>query len=130
MCLACCIDFQNELPTISFVGGATEPLSFDFYHKLAGLPYDFTNSVCNFAISGYAVDFATPIISKEMTIGKSSVDGTNSVLSVVLDPADTVNLHGKYLYQISILGAGNEIDIPRQGIMYIARNINRGFILG
>ena len=35
---------------------------------------------------------------------------------------------GKHIYQISIKDINGDIEIPKQGIMYITANIDKGFI--
>ena len=51
-----------------------------------------------------------------------------SVILVQLAVQDTVHLHGKYVYQITIRmpsdSAYGKIDIPLHGILYIGKNIN------
>ena len=55
-------------------------------------------------------------------------DGTvANVLKVVLLPEETVDLFGKFIYQITIQDISGEIEIPDQGILRIANNINKVF---
>jgi len=49
-------------------------------------------------------------------------------LAVTLDPLDTVDLCGKYIYQITIKDINGNIEIPKQGILFITNNINKSFI--
>lgn len=51
-----------------------------------------------------------------------------NVLAVTLDPLDTVDLCGKYIYQITIKDINGNIEIPKQGILFIINNINKSFI--
>ena len=51
-----------------------------------------------------------------------------NVLYVELKPSDTLDLFGKYIYQITIKDADNNADIPQQGIIYIHNNINKSFL--
>lgn len=50
-----------------------------------------------------------------------------NVLRVVLLPEETVDLVGKFIYQITIQDISGEIEIPDQGIIRIANNINKSF---
>ena len=45
----------------------------------------------------------------------------------VLLPEETVDLFGKFIYQITIQDISGEIEIPDQGILRIANNINKVF---
>ena len=69
------------------------------------------------------------LISKMMEIRNSEDDGKTvaNVLCVVLQPEDTVDLVGKFIYQISIKDSSGEIEIPDQGIIRISNNINKNF---
>ena len=61
--------------------------------------------------------------------GTFNAEGTiNNVLTVTLKPKETVGLCGKYIYQIQIQDIDGDVEIPKQGILYITNNINRGFI--
>lgn len=50
-----------------------------------------------------------------------------SQLFVSITPEDTVDLWGKYIYQISIKDANGVVEIPNQGILYITNNIHKDF---
>lgn len=52
----------------------------------------------------------------------------NNVLTVKLLPTDTVDLFGKYIYQIIIRDIDGDVEIPKQGILYVTNNINKNFI--
>ena len=53
-----------------------------------------------------------------------------TILRVILDPIDTVNLFGKFVYQITIKDADGSVDIPSQGIINIVNNIDKDFTTG
>lgn len=48
--------------------------------------------------------------------------------TVTLSPIETVDLSGKYIYQIIIRDIDGDVEIPKQGILYITNNINKNFI--
>jgi len=52
----------------------------------------------------------------------------DNVLTVTLTPTETVELFGKYIYQIIIRDIEGDVEIPKQGILYVTNNINKNFI--
>ena len=107
------------LPTIEFVGGETQELLFNMYFYQGKKP---------FSIVSFNNKNGSPILRKDMTVLENQ-DGTSlNVLSVELTPEETYKLSGKYIYQISIKDVSGNIEIPKQGLMYIINNINKGFI--
>lgn len=121
---------NNSLPTIEFVGGSTQNFAFNVYQYATKLPFDLSSCSADFSITDFVNPGGEPIISKGMTITKidqSVSSSVSNVLKVTLNPRDTVNLHGKYIYQISIKHLTGEIDIPQHGTMYINSNINKAY---
>ncbi len=119
------------LPFIDFVGGSTEELVFHCYFHVNKKPFDMFSCVANFSIVDYVNKrVAKPVVTKAMEIrADPDVDGdVCNVLSVILDPSDTINLSGKHIYQISIRDISGVIEIPRQGIINIINNINKPFV--
>lgn len=117
------------LPTIDFVGGSTQELVFHTFFSQNKKPFDLSSCTAYFAVINFVNKSGTPLISKKMEIGKSE-DGDETVtniLRVVLQPEDTVDLVGKFIYQISIQDISGEIEIPDQGIIRIANNIHKAF---
>ena len=112
------------LPTVDFVGGSTQELAFHTFFSQNKRPFDLSTCTANFVNKN-----GTPLISKQMDIIKSEDgDGTvTNVLKVVLLPEETVDLFGKFIYQITIQDISGEIEIPDQGILRIANNINKVF---
>lgn len=114
------------LPTIDFVGGETQNLAFHIYFCRDDKPYGLSGCNCNFSIINHVNKNGVPVISKQMTITTDDL-GIDNVLEVKIDPKDTVDLYGKYVYQISIMDEYDNTEV-RQGVLYIANNINKGFI--
>ena len=114
------------LPTIDFVGGETETLVFNLYDKNRDPVNLAAGSQCGFAITPYTMRSSTPIVIKSCTI-EQGPDGFNNVVSTTLSSSDTLNLSGKYIYQLTIK-SNNLVEIPQQGIIYITRNIHPGYI--
>lgn len=118
-----------SLPEIDFVGGSTADLVFNVYGKREDpQPFDLTGCVANFSVIDYVNKTGTPVISKQMSARMNEYNTAYNVLFVELKPSDTLELFGKYIYQITIKDADNNADIPKQGIIYIHNNINKSFL--
>lgn len=116
------------LPTIDFVGGETQDLAFHVYFYQGKRPFSLSGCSCNFSIVSFRNKTGTPILTKAMK-SITNDDGTaDNVLTVTLLPAETVDLCGKYIYQIIIRDIDGDVEIPKQGILYITNNINKTFI--
>lgn len=118
-----------SLPTIDFVGGSTQELVFHTFFSQNKKPFDLSSCTASFAVISFINKNGSPLIIKTMQIDKSEYgDGTaTNILRVVLQPEDTVDLVGKFIYQISIQDISGDIEIPDQGILRIANNINKNF---
>jgi len=69
-----------------------------------------------------------PILSKPMEAIYNDAGTANNVLTVKLLPTETVELFGKYIYQIIIRDIDGDVEVPKQGILYVTNNINKDFI--
>ncbi len=122
------------LPAIDFVGGSTQELVFHGYFYANKRPIDLAGCTANFSIINFVGGRgSTPILSKPMQIIAGDYDAgerVTNLLKVTLLPNETYELYGKYIYQISIKKNASNIDIPNQGVIYIADNINKRFISG
>lgn len=117
------------LPTIDFVGGETQNLAFHVYFHNGKLPFSLYGCSGEFSIVSFGNKTGAPILIKDMSISISaSEDAVDNILTVKLLPSETVSLFGKYIYQISIRDAKGNVEIPKQGVMYISNNIDKGFI--
>ena len=125
---------QYSLPTLDFVGGSWQDLEYNVYFRSLANPFDLSKCSANFAIIDVMNSHRKPILSKDMTIeqGSASVAGKyiSNKLRVQLMSSETVELSGKYIYQISIKEGDDKTEIPKQGLLYITNNINRPFISG
>lgn len=113
------------LPQVEFVGGSTQDFSFRCYQNKTGRPLDMSESEADFSIIDYGNKYGEPLVSRVMDVRDG--DGTYNVLFVSLAPEDTVDLVGKYIYQISIRDVAGVVEIPNQGILYITNNIHKQF---
>lgn len=116
------------LPTIDFVGGETQDLAFNVFFYKNHQPFSLTGCDCNFSIVSFTNKMGAPILSKQMTAIYNDDVSADNVLTVTLGPNETVELFGKYIYQIIIKDVNGDAEIPKQGILYITNNINKGFI--
>lgn len=116
------------LPTIDFVGGETQDFMFKVYFHKNRRPFSLTGCTANFAIVSFTNKMGTPILTKPMEDIFNDEGTINHVLTVTLEPTETADLYGKYIYQIQIKDVNGEVEIPKQGLMYITNNINKGFI--
>lgn len=116
------------LPTIDFVAGETQDLAFNVYFYKDKKPFSLTGCECNFSIVSFTNKMGTPILTKSMEAIYNDSGTSNNVLTVKLLPNETVELFGKYIYQIIIRDIDGDVEIPNHGILYIINNINKDFI--
>lgn len=114
------------LPEINFVGGETQKLRFYLKDK-NGEPFDVDGASVDFSICNYSNKVGAPLLHYTPTLIEDD-EGVVSIVSVTIPMADTANLAGRFIYQLTIKADG-ESEIPNQGIMNITRNINGSFVL-
>lgn len=115
------------LPTIDFVGGETQEFEFNIFYPTNHKPCNMSGSISSFSIVNIRNKTGEPILIKPMKPGLSS-KGDYNVLKVVLEPEETVELSGRYVYQIQIRDVDGTVEIPKQGLLYITNNIDKSFI--
>lgn len=113
------------LPTIDFVGGETQKLVYHLYFKNTQQPITVVSCSASFSLVEYGNKHGEPIWTKDMTV--SNDENGHSSLFVTLEASDTIDLCGKFIYQISIKDASGVMEIPKQGIIYITNNIDKEF---
>lgn len=116
------------LPTIDFVAGETQDFAFYTYFYKSNQPFALSGCTANFSIVSFTNKTGVPILTKPMESHFNDDVTAENVLAVTLDPLDTVDLCGKYIYQITIKDINGNIEIPKQGILFITNNINKSFI--
>lgn len=118
-----------SLPELDFVGGSSEDLVFHVYcDKTNQKPFGLTGCTANFSIINFVNKNGAPVVSKTMTVRMDESETFYNILFVSLQPDDTVDLFGKFVYQITIKDIDNNVDIPQQGVIYIHNNINKEFV--
>lgn len=118
----------NTLPTIEFVGGETQELVFNVYFHTKDKPFGMAGATANFAIVSNLNKMGAPILTKPMTTGYNQEGTVLNVLRVTITASESVNLCGKYIYQITLRDMSGETEIPKQGALFIANNINKSAI--
>lgn len=114
------------LPNIEFVGGGSHTFAFNIFSKRLHSPISVGGATCNFSIMRF--DSANEILLVNKTVNVPT-DAENRI-TITLSPSDTINLHGRFIYQITIKDAGGIVEPPMQGIIYIVNNINKSFAVG
>lgn len=109
------------LPTLNFVGGETQNLEFNVYLYRSTESFDVSGCTAQFSVKNYTNRSGGPVIAKSM-------GATGNKLTVTLSISDTIDLSGKYIYQISMKDGQGNADIPKQGLMYIIDNADKDFL--
>lgn len=114
-----------SLPDWDFVGGSTQKRVFTMTNGL-GETCDYPGSTASIALIEY-VNRGSPVIKKTATV-TAGTDGKYSEVTATLTASDTLNLCGKFIYQLSIKDANGNYSIPMYGVMHIAANIDKTFV--
>ena len=114
------------LPEIVFVAGQSQTLRWRLLTEKK-VPFNADGCTGNFAVVDYSDQTGDPLISKPLKflIGDNEV---KNVAAVDLEPRETLGLHGKYIYQITIKDVDGEAEIPNHGFLLITHNINESFL--
>lgn len=124
-----------QLPTIEFIGGETETFIWNLWslgpnEKInKNTPFNASGHIVTFSLIEFSNKHGTPVISK----GCQLIEDENHILSkasVTLNTSETLNLTGKYIYQLTVRNGEGEAEIPGQGIFFIARNIDKSAASG
>ena len=110
------------LPQISIVGGQSKTLKFNLWTTNTAM-FNAEDCSGNFSVVSYSDKSGEILISKTMTFEAGDDPTVSNVAVVNLLPQDTAYLYGKYIYQITIIDEDGNVEIPNQGILYIAYNI-------
>ena len=116
------------LPQITLVGGQSETIQWRVFDR-DGEPYDASGISGRFAVVDYSHQaVTTPLLTANITFVNDSEMGVNNVAQITLSSSDTLALYGKYIYQITLKDSLGSAEIPNQGIMFIAHNIDQGYL--
>jgi len=115
----------DVLPDWEFVGGVTQEYDFTLRSE-NGYFYDIPGATASLAVAPFVNPKDAVIVKQGFIIANSS--GVNCVAHFSLDKNDTVNLHGKFIYQISVKNIDGTMAPPMRGRMYITENIDKTFV--
>lgn len=116
------------MPEVMFVAGQSNTLRWRLF-TTSHVPFNADGCTGNFAVVDYSDQTGDPLISKPLQffVGDDET-GAKNIAQVDLEPRDTKGLHGKYIYQITIMDVDGEVEIPNQGFLQITHNINESFL--
>lgn len=113
---------QHILPTESMIAGTNRNLLFYLYSDKNKKQLDVTGMTGRFALTDFVNESDIPILTKNCSV--TVVDGEDlAILKVELLRNDTLNLGGKYIYQITINDNGDIATLS--GIMEISNNFDK-----
>lgn len=116
------------LPEIVIIGGQSATIRWRLFTE-ANTPFNANGCTGNFSVVDYSNPNDDPLIDKSLTFSVGDDEtGIKNIASVDLSPSDTLDMQGKYIYQIQIRDIDGEAEIPNQGIMQITHNINTTFL--
>lgn len=111
------------LPPWEFVGGETKEQQITLRHE-NGTPYELGAATVTMTIGDFVNRDATPASTTDQAIIEDN-QGTSCILRLSLTENDTKDLHGKYLYVVTIEDAdGNKAKL--RGVMLVyddAKNV-------
>ncbi len=114
------------LPEMSFVGGESQTLMFNLF-TIDGNDFDAGECEVGFALVHYSNKNGIPILTKKAEIWEGN-NGVMNTARVDLTSEDTLDLYGRYVYQLTVNDSFGNTEIPGQGIIDITRNIHPNFI--
>lgn len=115
------------LPEWDFVGGETQRRGFTLLRS-TGAEYDLPSAQAELAVVDFMNPSSAACIVQQVPV-QLNRDGVSCEVSFTLSPADTVDLAGKYMYQITVRDVNGNTSIPRRGKMYIIENLDKTFVL-
>lgn len=105
----------NNLTEISFIAGSNQELAFNVYDS-GSVAVNLSGGTVTWRLSQYG-PVSTALVSKS---GLLSGSPTNQ-FKVLLLPADTATLGGKYIQQYTLVDSSGSTFIPSQGLVNITR---------
>ena len=105
------------LKEIDIIGGDYQEITFNISDSATIM--DVSNLQLHFSLVEYKNRYGTPLISRNC---QASADKVGAFL-VVLNPEDTKDYTGKFIYQITVKAPNNK-QKSFQGIMTIEKNID------
>lgn len=116
---------QSQLPDYHMTAGETQTITVNLYTETKK-KIDAKGMTARLAITSHLNQCGEPFVVKDCRIA-TLPDENSAVLQAALEPADTVDLFGKYVYQITAKDWEGNIGVLK-GVMYIDNNIDRAAI--
>lgn len=118
-----------SLPSFVFVGGSSKTITINLYDA-GGDPFPVDAGITvTFVLGSFLDDSARPVLSLSSGGVNPSVtvetgdSGEDNRINVRLDPSDTFDLHGRYVYQIALTDSNQDTEVLGQGGITILRNL-------
>lgn len=115
-----------ELPQCHMTAGATKEFYIPVFNP-SGKQIDVSGMTARLSISDYVNQNCKPLVVKECEVSTQD-DILLAVFRVRLDSQDTVNLYGKFIYQVTAKSADGDIG-PMRGILTISPNYDKEAVL-
>ena len=113
------------LPEWDFVGGSSQDRIFTLMRE-SGLEYDLPGATASLAVVEFVNPKGVPLLTKQVPVALNQ-SGTCCDVAFSMSPADTIQMAGKYIYQITVKDINGNTSIPQRGYMYITENIDKTF---
>ena len=107
--------FNLHLPTIEIIAGDTCPFVFDVQDS-THINVASSNCTAYFSISTYVNEGSDPVVS----VSQSNISTGSLIFE--LAPSDTIDLHGKYVYQLYLSNGESSEVYGGHLIVYENRN--------
>lgn len=120
-------DDVYTLPKICFVAGQSSTIQWRIYTS-DGDYFNAEGCTGNLAVVEFGDKTGDALLSKDLTFSSEYDDGMYNLATVELDPSDTLDWSGKYVYQLTIVDSSGGVEIPNKGIFLVSGNINKSFI--
>ena len=115
-----------SLPEWNFVGGETQKRTFTLYEAEDDERYNLQGATAEVVIVDFVNCRTAPKLRKEVSIQMDANENYCEAV-VMLSPTDTIDLFGKFIYQITIKDVVGNV-AALKGTMRISENINKAFI--
>ena len=112
--------FNLHLPTVEMIAGDTCPMMFKM-SDMTRMEIEFGSCTAHLSISPYVNESDDPVFEA------STTQFSDGVLTFEIDPVSTINLRGKYIYQL-YLSNGRENEIY-EGHLIIYANRNKNVVV-
>ena len=113
---------SDVLPDWTFVGGGFQSYEFILRNE-EGSYYDLPDATVNLAIADY-LDPSHLVFQLDTTTTKLQGTDCSCRALFTLSPTNTVNMSGRYIYQITVESSDGIVAPPLRGRMFVTKNIN------